>query len=34
LAKSINLVGPVYYDYWMGPWLAEDTKLSACWVAT
>ena len=34
LIESINLVDPVYYDQWVGPCLAEDPKLSACWKAT
>jgi len=28
LIKSINLVDPVYYDSWIGPYLAEDIKLA------
>ena len=29
LIESINLVDPVYYDYWVGPCLAKDIKLRA-----
>ena len=30
LIDYVNLVDPVHYDYWVGPCLVEDTKLSAC----
>ena len=34
LIESINLVDHVYYDQWVRPCLAKDTKLRACWKAT
>ena len=34
LIDCLNLVDPVYHDWWVGPCLAKDIKLSTCWEAT
>jgi len=30
LIEYINIVNPIYYDYWIGPLLVENIKLTAC----
>ena len=33
LIEFTNLIDPIYYDQWMGPYLAEHIRLSAYWGA-